>query len=85
MRYLSFYKNKRITEQDVFESFMVSLKPSIKVWDYFVNWSKVESNMDKITIQLNILNSLISLGSGLIQNPSVKLSFESKSIELGLN
>lgn len=36
-----------------------TFKSSIKSWDYFVNWSKVFSNVKHIEIQLNTLNYLL--------------------------
>ncbi len=46
-------------KEKLFDSFMKNLKPSIKVWDYFVNWDKVNVNFDKVKIELNLLNSLL--------------------------
>lgn len=36
-----------------------TMKESIKTYDYFVNWQKVKTNVKKIKIELNILNTLI--------------------------
>lgn len=36
-----------------------TLKDSIKNWDYFVDWNKVETNIRDIEIELNTLNYLI--------------------------
>lgn len=49
-----------ISEPEVFNKFIETLIPSIKSFDYFVNWSKVDTNVQKIIIELNILNSLIT-------------------------
>ncbi len=46
-------------ENDVFEYLMGTLKPSILVWSYFVNWDKVFTNTKKVEIALNTLNYLI--------------------------
>jgi hypothetical protein len=47
------------------------VRSSIKIWDYFVNWDKVNTNVDKVKIELNILNSLI--GSNDIESDFVNL------------
>lgn len=44
---------------ETFDYLLSTLKDSIKGWDYFVNWDKVNSNVKDIEIQLNILNYLI--------------------------
>ncbi|MFW6046791.1 MAG: type II restriction endonuclease [Candidatus Woesearchaeota archaeon] len=59
MKYIEFYKKNNISEQDVFNYFINNMRSSIKVWDYFVNWNKVNNNLSKIDVELNILNSLI--------------------------
>ena len=48
------------TNLDVgFESFVSSLRPSLKLWDYFVNWDKVFRNTREIEIHLNLWNFLL--------------------------
>jgi type II restriction enzyme len=42
-----------------FENFFETLRPSLKLWDYFVNWDKVFRNTKEIEIQLNIWNYLL--------------------------
>ncbi|WP_243156420.1 DpnII family type II restriction endonuclease [Clostridium sp. C8-1-8] len=42
-----------------FDYLLSTLKDSIKGWEYFVNWDKVNTNVKDIEIQLNILNYLI--------------------------
>jgi len=42
-----------------FEDFVSSLRPSLKLWDYFVNWDKVFRNTRDIEIHLNIWNFLL--------------------------
>lgn len=59
MKYDNFYKQQNIDEEGVFDYFISTLKSSIKVWDYFVNWKKVNNNLKNIEVELNILNSLI--------------------------
>lgn len=44
---------------DAFESFVNTLRPSLKLWDYFVNWDKVFRNTREIEIQLNLWNFLL--------------------------
>jgi type II restriction enzyme len=42
-----------------FDDFVASLRPSLKLWDYFVNWDKVFRNTREIEIHLNIWNFLL--------------------------
>ena len=42
-----------------FENFFETLRPSLKPWDYFVNWEKVYRNTNEIEIHLNIWNYLL--------------------------
>lgn len=61
MRHLDFY-NKTLNcqnDDEVFNYFIKNLKPSILLWNYFVNWEKVYQNTKKIEIALNNLNYLI--------------------------
>lgn len=44
---------------ETFKYLLETLKDSIKGWDYFVNWDKVNGNVREIEIQLNMLNYLI--------------------------
>ena len=41
------------------------------MWDYFINWNKIEFNLQTIKCELNILNSLI--GSAHIEKDFIKL------------
>lgn len=61
MKFLDFYKNRLNcnTPDEVFDLLISELKPSNRLWSYFVNWEKVLSNTKKIEISLNILNYLI--------------------------
>ena len=63
MKQLDFYQKelKCNNADEVFSCFLTSLKPSIKLWSYFVNWEKVFDNVKKIEVSLNILNYLIFL------------------------
>jgi type II restriction enzyme len=42
-----------------FEDFYKTLRPSLKPWDFFVNWDKVFRNSKQIEIYLNIWNYLL--------------------------
>jgi type II restriction enzyme len=61
MQKLKFYEKelKCKNENDVFSHLLSTLKPSIKLWSYFVNWDKVFDNLKKIELSLNTLNYLI--------------------------
>lgn len=61
MKFLDFYKQTLNchTPDEVFDYFIENLKPSILLWNYFVNWDKVFQNTKKIEVALNNLNYLI--------------------------
>lgn len=59
MKYLEFYKKRGVKEDEMFGHFMDNVRTSIKTWGYFIDWEKVNSGVDKVKIELNILNSLI--------------------------
>jgi type II restriction enzyme len=59
MKYLDFYRKRGLKEDEVFNYFIKNIRTSIKTWDYFVNWDKVNGGVNKVKIELNILNSLI--------------------------
>ena len=42
-----------------FEDFFKTLRPSLKLWDFFVNWDKVFRNTRQIEIHLNVWNYLL--------------------------
>ena len=42
-----------------FEDFFRTLRPTLKYWDYFVNWDKVFRNTKEIEIHLNLWNYLL--------------------------
>jgi type II restriction enzyme len=42
-----------------FEAFVQSLRPSLKLWNYFVNWDKVFKNTNELEMQLNLWNFLL--------------------------
>ena len=57
--------------EEAFEEFYSTLRPSLKLWDYFVNWDKVYRNTKQIEIQLNLWNYLLG-----------KSDFDSEFLEL---
>jgi len=61
MKYLSFYRDKLgcKNKDEVFDYLVSTLKPSNRLWSYFINWEKVFTNTRKIEKSLNILNYLI--------------------------
>lgn len=61
MEYLPFYRDRLGCQNndEVFGYIISTLKPSNKLWSYFVNWGKVLTNTREIEISLNILNYLI--------------------------
>lgn len=80
MKYLAFHKDKLgcSTEDEVFDFLIANLKPSNKLWSYFVNWEKVLRNTKQIELALNNLNYLIGKDDFdkefrflLKQNPSI--------------
>lgn len=49
-----------LTHTDLaFDDFVNSLRPSLKIWEYFVNWDKVFRNTRAIELQLNLWNFLL--------------------------
>lgn len=73
MKYIKSYKEKIGCNNaaEVFSYFIANLKPTIKSWDYFVNWEKVLRNYTKIEHELNLLNSLI--GKDNIEQETLRL------------
>jgi type II restriction enzyme len=80
MKNLKFYKEKLNleTEDQIFDFLISNLKPSNKIWTYFVNWEKVFTNTKQIELALNNLNYLIGKDNFdeefkflLKENPSV--------------
>ena len=49
-----------------FDTWFSSFKDSIADYEYYTNFEKIYSNVEKVKIELNILNSLI--GSKNIKN-----------------
>ena len=71
MKKLNYYTSQGICSKDVFNYLISTFRPSIQVWDYFVNWNKIELNIQAIKYELNILNSLI--GSPHLEKDFIKL------------
>lgn len=46
-------------DKETFDYLTQNLKESIKGWDYFINWDKVELNVKNVEIELNILDYLL--------------------------
>jgi type II restriction enzyme len=46
-------------QEEAFENFIATLRPSLKLWDYFVNWDKVFRNTREMEIHLNLWNYLL--------------------------
>ena len=42
-----------------FDEWLSKFRPSISSYDYYIDFEKVVRNVDKIKVELNILNSLI--------------------------
>ena len=59
MKYLPEYQKLGVTEQNLFDYFMSTLKESIVTWEYFTDFKKVSANIKTIEIELAILNTLI--------------------------
>lgn len=59
MKQTNWHKKTNLDEEKLFSFIIENLKDSIKTWDYFINWTKVDKNINDIKIELNILNSLI--------------------------
>lgn len=47
------------TSEEGFDYLIKTLRPSLKLWDYFVNWDKVFQNTRALEVQLNIWNYLL--------------------------
>lgn len=46
-------------ESEIFQYFHNTLTDSMTLWDYFVNWQKVLTNIQDIEIHLNTINYLV--------------------------
>ncbi len=61
MKYINFYKDVLGCEENdqIFDHIISALKPSNRLWSYFVNWEKVFRNTKEIELSLNTLNYLV--------------------------
>ena len=61
MKYINYFNKvlKCNNPDKVFEYLINTLKPSVLIWSYFVNWEKVIRNTKQIEIALNQMNYLI--------------------------
>lgn len=50
---------KYTKSQETFDYLINTLKDTVNGWTYFVNWAKVNKNINNVEISLNILNCLI--------------------------
>ena len=57
--------------EQAFDDFFGTLRPSLKLWDYFVNWDKVSKNVKEIEPDLLIWNTI--LGKDNIEFELLKL------------
>jgi type II restriction enzyme len=60
MKKLRTFENLGVSSSDeVFDYLISSLRPSLKLWDYFVNWDKVFKNTRALEVHLNLWNYLL--------------------------
>lgn len=73
MKFIPTYKTKLNcnNSEEVFLYLLDTLKPTIKSWDYFVNWEKVLTNYRKHEDEFNLMNSLI--GKENIEQEALRL------------
>jgi type II restriction enzyme len=75
-----------------FKYLMENLRPSLKLWDYFVNWDKVFKNTRSLEVHLNIWNYLIGkedfdneFHALLIEHPQIVAAIPSLIVRDGAN
>lgn len=61
------------TADDVFDYFMKSLKETIKGWDFFVDWKKVNTRVEEVRKPLEALNTLIGINKNVLREEFLKL------------
>ena len=78
------------TYEQGFEDFFETLRPSLKLWDFFVNWDKVFKNTKQVEIQLNVWNYLLGkqnfdaeFRSLLKQHPEIVMAIPSLIVRDG--
>jgi type II restriction enzyme len=77
--------------QAAFSNFVDTLRPSLKLWDYFVNWDKVFRNTRDLEIHLNVWNYLLGkddfeqeFKSLLSQHPQIVMALPSLVVRDGV-
>lgn len=77
--------------QAAFSNFVETLRPSLKLWDYFVNWDKVFRNTRELEIHLNLWNYLLGkdnfeaeFKSLLAQHPQIVMALPSLVVRDGM-
>lgn len=60
----------------IFENWLATFRDSINIFDYYTDFEKVYSNVDKLKVEINILNSLI--GSKNIEQDFEKMFVKMK-------
>ena len=84
-------KNSGLADPEVaFKNFVETLRPSLKLWDYFVNWDKVFRNTRELEIHLNVWNYLLGkddfegeFKSLLSEHPSIVMALPSLVVRDG--
>ncbi len=60
MKKLDFYTEKQLVSEDqIFDYLLETLRPGVTDWEYFVNWEKVFHNVRSIETTLNTMNYLL--------------------------
>lgn len=93
MKLTSVHRRQGVNNTDeAFDLLINTLRPSLKLWDYFVNWEKVFRNAREIEIQLNIWNFLIGKSdfdsefeSLLCQHPEIVMSLPALVVRDGMH
>jgi type II restriction enzyme len=80
------------TADEGFNYLIDTLRPSLKLWDYFVNWDKVFRNTRQIEIQLNIWNYLlgkedfdVEFDALLLEHPEIVMAIPAMVVRDGSN
>ncbi len=60
MKYLKYYKQKGLSDEDEVFNFLINnLQETILSWDFFVDWEKIRKKIKNLEEELNLLNVLI--------------------------
>ncbi|EOU1462725.1 type II restriction endonuclease [Clostridium perfringens] len=74
MKNLEFYTQKNLnTKEEVFQYLLSTLKESIFTWDYFTDFKKAISNVDKIKNELLKLNALLGVDNQVIDDKFLEI------------